>query len=119
MSSIAELNKKIKDLKAEYKITRNELSKLDILKQLEEARKELKAKTLYGAPEASKKEEPKKKEEVKAPEVKEENKEEKEEVIEDMNRGKVAEPGSSLPDSNKQEDKKDNGNNKHQKTNRN
>jgi len=109
MASIEELNKQIKDLKAQYKVSKNELDKLEILKKLEIAKKNVKALSLYEVKDQVK-EEPKKKEEVKTPEVKVEK---KEDVVEDMNRGKVAEPGSSIPESNKQEDKK------HQKNNRN
>lgn len=100
MSSVQELNERIKDLKAKYRMSKNEATKLDIVKKLEDTKKELRAKSLYETKEAPKKEE---KKEVKTPEVVKE----KEESIDDMNRGKVAEPGSSIPDNHKKEDKKE------------
>lgn len=112
MSSVQELNERIKDLKAKYRMSKNEATKLDIVKKLEDTKKELRAKSLYETKEAPKKEE---KKEVKTPEVVKE----KEESIDDMNRGKVAEPGSSIPESKHDDKKEEKKDYKNQKSNRN
>ena len=107
MSSIQELTIKILKLKEQYNMTRNENDKLTILKQLEETKKELDAKKLNAVSNKEVKEEPKKPEVKKEPEVNTTVNN----TSDEMNRGKVSEPGSNIPDS-KQDDKRDNRNNK-------
>lgn len=101
---IKDLKKQIQDLYDKKSKCKNEVIKLDIdwevskLKvKIEDIEKEIKQSSL--------------KTQVQQPKVevkKEEKKEEvKSEEAPDLNRGKVAEPGSTIPDNHKKEDKKE------------
>lgn len=102
MSSIQDLEKKIFNLKNQYRFCRNETTKLDLLRQIEETNKEILKLKENG-------------EVKKVVEVKEVQKpepvvikEQKKEPENDLNRGKVAEPGSSIPEDKKDNNKKNN-----------
>lgn len=123
MSSIQDLNIKIGKLKAQYNMTKNENTKIDLLKKIEDTKKELNAlKIKEGVSNGKKKvikeevkEEPKKPEKPQeppkgeGPKGQEPKEPQKPDRPDDMNRGKVAEPGSSIPD--KKPDKPNNGKN--------
>jgi hypothetical protein len=102
---IKDLKKQIRDLYEKKSKCRNEVTKLDIdweisqLKnKIEEIEKEIKKTPIQKTQVQQQKIEFKK----------EEKKEEKKpEETPDLNRGKVAEPGSSIPDNHKKEDKKE------------
>ncbi len=100
MSKKSEIKEKIEKLNKELSITKNENAKLDIIYQLRVLRDEL---------DKLPNEEEKKVTEAKKEEPKvEEKKVTEEPIINDMNRGKVAEPGSSIPDHHKKDDNKNN-----------
>jgi len=114
MSSLQDINIKMAKLKAQYNMTKNEVTKLNILKQLEDLNKEAKAlernnKTGVKKPETKpvvNQEQPKKEEK-------------KEEVVNDINRGKVVEPGNNTSDNKAEEKKEENRDNNNNKNNNN
>ena len=101
MSSVPEIKNKIATLRAEFRYTKNESTKLTILKKLDNLNKEL-----AEAQKAEKK--------TKLDNVQEQHQPKKD--TNDINRGKVAEPGSNTSD-NKQEEKKEDNKNQNNKKN--
>jgi hypothetical protein len=102
MSSIQDLENKRLDLSKKYRFCRNETTKLDLLRQMEEISKEILILKENGAA----------KKPVEAKEVQKPEpvviKEQKKEPENDLNRGKVAELGSSIPEDKKDNNKKNN-----------
>lgn len=95
MSSVEQIKKQIKSVTYLYNTTKNPTSKADFMHQLRNLKKELKAA------------EAREKQTVKSNPVQQQQpKKEEKEFVNDINRGKVAEPGSNIPD-NKSEDKKE------------
>lgn len=96
MSSVDEIRKEIEQNKKFARMTQNESSKLEYRKKIENLTMQLReAERKGGKPQQP--QQPPKREEPKKEEPKKEE-------FNDINRGKVAEPGSSIPE-NKPEDK--------------
>lgn len=111
MSSINEIKKEIEKTKYLYGLTQNENAKLSYKKKLDDLGKALKE-AKYNAKNTVV-EKPEKKEEPKDQELKQPEQPPKKEFNNDINRGKVAEPGSNIPDNKHNDDKKEDNKNNH------